>query len=531
MTHRILRHAISAAMLCIAPAVAATDWPQFGFDAAHSGHNPLETTITPANVATLATAWGGPVALPAVVDSAPVYASGIATPTGTRDLLFAFGTEGIEDGFANTGVVFAIDAATGDLVWSSDPIEGTHHASASPAIDPNRQYVYGYGLDGFAHKYRIGDGVEITVGGWPQVITLKPSVEKSAGSLTIARSGGHDYLLVVTNGFDGDPGDYQGHVVSIDLASGVQNVFNVMCSDLPIHFVLEGIPGVNDCNLGGTSGYGAGQQGGIWGRGGATYDAATDRIYITSGNGDFTANGLGFEWGDSVLALAPDGTGNGIGMPWDSYTPENYDELYNQDMDFGSMSLAILPAPAGSAIPHLGLQGGKDGLLRLLNLDDMSGAGAPAHVGGELQLMPAPQGAPFSYMKEQPAVWVDDEGTTWVFVANFKGLSGLTLTLDQDDLPLLETQWSLPNTSKSPVVANGLVFTADGECHSDTCNLVARDARTGALLWSSPFLDELHWQSPILVDGALYITDSNGLMWKFGLPDNDAIFGDGFEGG
>jgi outer membrane protein assembly factor BamB len=83
----------------------------------------------------------------------------------------------------------------------------------------------------------------------------------------------------------------------------------------------------------------------------------------------------------------------------------------------------------------------------------------------------------------------------------------------------------------APVVANGLVFTADGGCHSDTCNLVARDARTGALLWSSPFLDELHWQSPILVDGALYITDSNGLMWKFGLPDNDAIFGDGFDGG
>jgi hypothetical protein len=48
----------------------------------------------------------------------------------------------------------------------------------------------------------------------------------------------------------------------------------------------------------------------------------------------------------------------------------------------------------------------------------------------------------------------------------------------------------------APVVANGLVFTADGGCHCDTCNLVARDARTGALLWSSPFLDELHWQSP-----------------------------------
>ncbi len=59
----------------------------------------------------------------------------------------------------------------------------------------------------------------------------------------------------------------------------------------------------------------------------ATYDAGTDRVYITTGNGLFNANTGGNNWGDSVLALKPDGTGAGGGLPVDSYTPTNYAAL------------------------------------------------------------------------------------------------------------------------------------------------------------------------------------------------------------
>ena len=78
---------------------------------------------------------------------------------------------------------------------------------------------------------------------------------------------------------------------------------------------------------------------------GTIYDAATNRIYVASGNGLFDANMTGdFEWGDSVLALNPDGTGSGFGMPVDSYTPSNYGTLYGNDTDLGSTAPAILPA-------------------------------------------------------------------------------------------------------------------------------------------------------------------------------------------
>ena len=55
------------------------------------------------------------------------------------------------------------------------------------------------------------------------------------------------------------------------------------------------------------------------------------------------------------------------------------------DIDLGSGGLTILPTPATSNYRHLGSVMGKD-LVRLLNLEDMSGSHAPRFVGGELQI-------------------------------------------------------------------------------------------------------------------------------------------------
>ena len=49
-------------------------------------------------------------------------------------------------------------------------------------------------------------------------------------------------------------------------------------------------------------------------------------------------------WGDSVLALNPDGTGANS-QPLDSYTPTNYLDLFNGDLDLGSTAPALLPVP------------------------------------------------------------------------------------------------------------------------------------------------------------------------------------------
>jgi hypothetical protein len=304
-------------------------------------------------------------------------------------------------------------------------------------------------------------------------------------------------------------------------------VFNVMCSDLAMHFVENGTPGVDDCNYADDPPiFRRGQMSGIWGRGGATYDAATNRVYIATGNGDFNANGAGLDWGDSVLALAPDGTGSGGGMPLDSYTPANYVDLYNGDTDLGSISTVIMQPPSGSSVAHLGMQTGKDAELRLIDLDDMSGSGGPGNVGGELQLIDVPQGG--GGMREQPATWVDDGGTAWLFVANRNGLSGLTLGLD-GSTPALSPAWQVGDSTTSPVVANGVLYSIS-DCGGGSC-IVARDPASGDALWTSDNIGSPHWQSPIVVDGTVFVMDGDGVLWAFGLggTQGDPIFANGFD--
>jgi hypothetical protein len=92
------------------------------------------------------------------------------------------------------------------------------YTTSSPSIDPNRQYVYSYGLDGYVHKYQVGDGTEVMIGGWPELATLKGLNEKGSSALSIATaSSGSAYLYVTNGGYPGDGGDYQGHVTAIDL--------------------------------------------------------------------------------------------------------------------------------------------------------------------------------------------------------------------------------------------------------------------------------------------------------------------------
>jgi outer membrane protein assembly factor BamB len=477
-----LPHAVVLAFSCIATVATAADWLQWGYDAAHSGNNPDETAVTSANVAQLTRRYQ--ITISATTNAAPVLASAIETPSGTKDLLFVT---------SQNGRLTAFDAADGSVVWSQDT-SGTSPTESSPAIDPNRQFVYSYGVDGKVHKYQIGDGTEITTDGWPQIATLKPIVEKGASAISFAVSGGTTYLYVVNNGYVGDGGDYQGHLTAINLSTNEQKVFNTLCSDITIHMELNGQPGVNDCDE---------RQSGIWGRPGATYDPVADRIYITTANGLFDANSGGLNWGDSVLALNPDGTGMGAGFPLDSYTPTTYAQLDSQDIDLGSASLTILPVPAGSVYQHVGVETGKDSRLHLINLDDMSGTGAPGSVGGAIEVIDVPLSE--FWMKTQTAVWVDTEGdgATWVFVGNGAGLSGLKLALDASNVPFLQPTWTKSSDATSAIIANNIVYHV-GSCSGGNC-LIARDPHTGDVLWTSPTIGSIKWQSPILVNGALYV--------------------------
>src|SRR5262249_6477112 len=120
---RAVRAASSIALLLCGTSVAAYDWLQFNGDASHAGNNVQERALDRTNVAQLQFKYQ--IALPAYGDGAPVFLESVATPSGTRDVLFVT---------TRAGHLIALDAKTGAQLWSrqSGPGACTVNNGASP---------------------------------------------------------------------------------------------------------------------------------------------------------------------------------------------------------------------------------------------------------------------------------------------------------------------------------------------------------------------------------------------------------------
>ena len=461
-----------------------SNWPQFSTQI--DDRRTFATPITAQDISRLHLNWS--VNLPEAVDSSPLFAATVPTASGVRDLVI------IE---TSSGRLCAYDTRTGAMVWHTDPPAGPRWTTSSPAIDPAMRYVYAYCLDGAVHRYAIEDGHEVTGDGWPVLITKKGDVEKGSSNIIIAAArDGKTYLYMSASAYPvpGDDGNYQGHLVAVDIDSGTAHVFNALCSDRSVLFDASG--GAGDC---------AQTQAGIWARPAAVYDAATDRIFVTTGNGPNDAAGGGYNWGTSVVALRPDGSTD-TGTPLDSYTPENFQELTDDDVDMSSTTIAVLPLARTATRPRLGVQSGKDGKVRLLNLDNLSGRGGPRNLGGELDLVALPQGGE---VLTQPATALDS-GHADIFIANDNGVSALRLAVT----PRLHltTLWTTTGvTGTSPILANGLLFVAASGA------LTALDPLTGHVMWRDTSIRDIHWQSPIAVNGQLFLCDQTATLYAYAL--------------
>ncbi len=455
-------------------------WLGFDFDAARSGFNPNEKTITSATVGGLHRLWS--ISLPAVADSTPILVPHLSFPDDSqRDVLYLT---------TKSGGLVALDAATGSVLWEART-SGPRFTTSSPVADIAHDVIYSYGLDGKLHQYKATTGQETTGGGWPVLITTMPASEKGSSALNLANG----YVYVTTAGYPGDAPPYQGHVVAIDTTDGTSHVFNSLCSHLT-HVLAH-----NECSQ---------NTSGIWARAGAVVDPITGNIFMTTGNGDYDANKGGHDWGDSVLELNTDAT-----RLIDSYTPPNFQALQDGDTDLGSAAPALLPAIPNSLTPYLAVQVGKDGQLRLLDRQNLSGQGGPGHVGGALQTINAPGGCD---TLTQPAVWTDPaNGETWLFVTNGCATGGYQVVTAKDGTTRLKEVWEVKHRATSPIVAGGVLIAAAGGA------LFALDPHTGHQLWSSADasaggnIGGIHWESPIVVDGRLYCADENGRLTAYGL--------------
>ncbi|MGI9050622.1 MAG: PQQ-binding-like beta-propeller repeat protein, partial [Rubrobacteraceae bacterium] len=344
------------------------------------------------------------------------------------------------------------------------------------------------GLDGSLHKYDAATGRETKDGSWPARITSMPNTEKGSSALNIADG----RVYVTTSGYLGDSPPYQGHVVAVDEASGKSEVFNSLCSNAR-HLLSDG-----DCSS---------QLSGIWGRGGAVVDRATNSVFTTSGNGPFNANNGGNDYGDSVLKLGIEDL-----RLQSSYTPKDYRQLQERDADLGSVSPALLPKIPESKTPYLLVQGGKDGKLRLIDRENLSGEGGAGHVGGALQVIDSAGCGTFI----QPVVW-KSAGRIRLIVAGNCGLASYQVRTDSGGKTSLKLDWKTDDKSTTPVLAGGILFAAtDG-------NLLALDPTNGRHLWSSTqssaggSIGDIHWESPIVANGRVYVSDESGAMTAYGL--------------
>lgn len=471
------------------------NWLQFNFNAQHSGNNTKETKINLNNVGNLHQLFK--ISLPSVADGAPVYLSNVKTNSGKINLLFVT---------TKDGRIIAINAANGKFIWSHKYGTGSYrinngylktYTTSSPAIDPNLKFVYSYGLDGYVHKYQVDDGKEIKKGCWPELCTLKPFNEKGSSALATATTkNGNSYLYVANGGYLGDRGDYQGHLTTINLKNGTQHVFNTDCSDQTVHFVEK--PGKPDCPS---------VQSAIWARAGVIYDAYTNKIYFATGNGIF--NPGKYDWGDAVLALNPNGTGNNSN-PVDSYTPDNYRELNDDDLDLGSTAPAIIPTPTGCSVTVLAVQSGKDKKMRLLNLENLNGHNKPGFTGGNIgEIISVPSD---EMVFTAPAVWVNPKDkSSWVYIGTYHGLSAFKLFIDKSGIPYLKLMWEKSEGSSSPIIANNILYCAVSG------NIRALNPISGKILWHNENIESIHWESPIVDNGVLFITDESGDLTAFGL--------------
>src|SRR5579884_555868 len=371
------------------------DWLGFDYDAQRSGVGPADTGIDAGDLGSLQTRV---VQIPGVADSSPVELHGAVVRGRVRDVFFITTTY---------GKTLAIDARSGAILWQYVPRDiGSYLGSpqittATPVIDPDRAYLYAASPDGLIHKLAIADGAQVRSGHWPARITFAPAREKIGTALNISGR----WVLGTTGGYDGDAPLYEGNVAVTKRLSGRRvPVGNAECSDR--HYLLDPPSSCRaDTTFGGSA---------IWARAGAVVEPGSGRLLVATGNGPFNGS---TNWGDSVLELS-----SGGGRLLHNWTPTDQAQLNAHDADLGSSAPALLPLVHGY---RLAVQGGKDGLLHLLNLRRLNGTrgGAGRRLGGALANVPAPGGG---QVFTAPAVWSHD-GRVYVFVADNSGTAAYVL--------------------------------------------------------------------------------------------------------
>jgi len=384
-----LAGALATALVLAAlwPSIAlGTDWLTYHFDNTRDGANTNEIVLTPANVNTNTFFRLFTYPVDAEVYAQPLYMANVAmTGQGTHNVLFV-ATE--------NDTVYAFDAdsnlgTNGGLLWQTnlgisvtsalfgtryyhnvlnplfgitgtpviDPVAGTIYVDALTCSAPDTTNIFHY-----IHALNIADGMErpycpvLVTASVPGhgvdsingVVTFSATNNDSRPALTLA--GG---MLYVAFSSFGDTDPFHGWVIGFN-ATNLQQVTN---------FAFATTPNATTNAFGVNAG-----EASIWMGGNGLCVDSNNNLYFETGNGSFSANTNGGDYGDSFVKLS---SSNGLVVA-DYFAPSNQASMAANDLDLGSGGPILLPDSVGSAAhPHLMIGAGKEGTFYLVDRDNL----------------------------------------------------------------------------------------------------------------------------------------------------------------
>ena len=238
-SHHIIIAALSTAFAATVATSAAQDWPGYLFDNGHSSFNRLATAITPSNASSLVAAWS-------FVDPQPTLpgqpaASLYSTPTVFNGVVYIG---------SNTGMFYALDEATGAMLWQqllgyttpTTCVNGHGVTStATVATDPvsGTLTVYVGGGDGYLYALSAATGdivfrVFVCDVGPPKntgFIWASPTIINGAIYLGFASQCDHPLVRSAISSFDQHTGALRKTFWTLPLGSTGAGVWSTAATD------------------------------------------------------------------------------------------------------------------------------------------------------------------------------------------------------------------------------------------------------------------------------------------------------------
>jgi outer membrane protein assembly factor BamB len=463
-----LRVLLLIAVLSLAPpAVAAVptydpmSWTSWGYD--NQLGNAIQTkTLTQEAASRLELSWS-------LQLDGPVFAQPLAA-TLKRQLLIFAATE--------AGTVYAVSAATGQIVWQRrlgtvETLEcGSWGITSTGAIDLERHLLFEISADGLLHALDLATGEEAA--GYPLTLITNNLYEYVWGGLRIAN--GH---LYVANASYCDVGPRD--------AFPEERLFSVPLAAPEAVATWDPVPG-------------AGNLGGIWGWGGVSIDPETGRLFTGVGNSSVWSDECSCYvdnagYGNKLVELLPD-----LSAVVDSNDPGI---AATGDSDFGAAPLLFHP----SACPRLAAANNKNGTLYIWNRERLSAG----------PLVSIPLGDGISAFVGSPG-WSDSQQMIYAAQSvirddsNQKVGNGIT-AWHADQGCGFRPIWSRPlgdGNQATPLVVGNTVFATGGR----PGGFYALRADTGDLLWSYATKGRTV-AAMISVAGEVFGADAAGVLYAF----------------